>query len=168
MNTLSTATRSDSLLRLAMRADAVLSGLCGIALVAAAGPLSGFTGLPKSVEYGIGAAFVVYATVVFIAAGLERVRPAGIATAVANLLFTVPAVVVVLERPVALTTAGVVALLGGGVYTLVFADLQYLGVRRIKGKGVPATVPSWKSKYSQHPVGPPSRKLVGCPPRASR
>ncbi len=40
---------------------------------------------------------------------------------------------VVLERPVDLTTAGVVALLGSGVYTLVFADLQYLGVRRIKG-----------------------------------
>ncbi len=116
-----------------MRADAVLSGLCGIAMIAAAGPLSGFTGLPKGVEYGIGAAFVVYATVVFLAAGLEQVRPAGIATAIANLLFTVLAVVVVLDRPVDLTTAGVVALLGSGVYTLVFADLQYLGVRRIKG-----------------------------------
>ena len=70
---------------------------------------------------------------VFLAAGLERVRPAGIATAIANLLFTVVAVVVVLDRPVDLTTAGVVALLGSGVYTLVLADLQYLGVRRIKG-----------------------------------
>jgi hypothetical protein len=65
MTTLST-TRSDSLLRLAMRADAVLSGLCGIALIAAARPLVGFTGLPKGVEYGVGAAFVVYATVVFL------------------------------------------------------------------------------------------------------
>jgi len=116
-----------------MRADAVLSGLCGVALIAAAGPLSGFTGLPKGVEYGIGAAFVVYATVVFLAAGLERVRPAGIATAIANLLFTVLAVAVVLARPFDLTTGGVVALLAGGVYTLVFADLQYLGVRRIEG-----------------------------------
>jgi hypothetical protein len=132
MTTLST-TRSDSLLRLAMRADAVLSGLCGITLIAAAGPLAGFTGLPKGVEYGVGAAFVVYATVVFLAAGLERVRPAGIATAIANLFFTVAAVVVVLARPVDLTTAGVVAMLASGVYTLVFADLQYLGVRRIKG-----------------------------------
>ena len=78
MTTVSTATRSDSLLRLAMRADAVLSGLCGIALIAAAGPLSGFTGLPTGVEYGIGAAFVVYATVVYLAAGLRRrcARPA--------------------------------------------------------------------------------------------
>jgi hypothetical protein len=133
MTNVSTATRSDALLRLAMRADAVLSGLCGIALIVAAGSLSGFTGLPTASLYGAGAAFVVYATVVFLAAGLERVRTAGIATAIANLLFTVLAVAVVLARPVDLTTAGVVAVLAGGVYTLVFADLQYLGVRRIKG-----------------------------------
>ena len=116
-----------------MRADAVLSGLCGIALIAAAGWFSGFTGLPKASLYGAGGAFVVYATVVYLGAGLERVRNAGIATAIANLAFTMAAVVVVLARPVDLTTAGVVAVLAGGVYTLVFADLQYLGVRRIKG-----------------------------------
>lgn len=133
MTTLSTTTaRSDSLLRLAMRADAVLSGVCGIALLAAAGWFSELTGLPKAAVYGGGAVFVGYATVVFLAAGLERVRTAGIATAIANLVFTVAAVVLVLDRPADLTTAGVVALLGSGVYTLVFADLQYLGVRRIK------------------------------------
>ncbi len=129
----STRTSSDSLLRLAMRADAVLSGLCGIALIAAAGWFSDLTGLPRAAEYGAGAAFVVYATVVFLAAGLDRVRSAGIATVVANLLFTVAAVLVVLARPVELTTAGVVAVLAGGVYTLVFADLQYLGLRRMRG-----------------------------------
>ena len=46
--------------------------------------------------------------------------------------WAVAAVAVVLARPVDLTTAGVVAVLAGGVYTLVFADLQYLGVRRVK------------------------------------
>jgi hypothetical protein len=133
MTTLSTTrTASDSLLRLAMRADAVLSGMCGIALIAAAGPISTLTGLPTAAEYSVGAGFVVYAIVVFLAAGLDRVRTAGIVTAIANLLFTVGAVVVVLARPVDLTTAGVVAVLAGGVYTLVFADLQYLGVRRLK------------------------------------
>ena len=125
-------TSSDSLLRLAMRADAVLSGLVGVALIAAAGWFSELTGLPAAVAYGAGAAFVVYATVVFLAAGLEQVRAAGIATVVANLLFTVAAVVVVMARPVDLTTAGVVAVLAGGVYTLVFADLQYLGLRRMR------------------------------------
>jgi hypothetical protein len=128
--TMSTTTASDSLLRLAMRADAVLSGLAGIALMAAAGPLSAFTGIPTAAEYVVGAGFVVYGIVVFLAAGLQRVRTAGIATMVANLIFTVAAVLVVLA--VELTTAGVVLTLASGVYTLVFADLQYLGVRRIK------------------------------------
>jgi hypothetical protein len=127
---LSTPTSTDSLLRLAMRADAVLSALAGIALMAAAGPLSGFTGFPTAAEYAVGAGFVVYGIVVFLAAGLPRVRPAGIATMVANLVFTVAAVLVVVEAD--LTTAGVVVTLASGLYTLVFADLQYLGVRRIK------------------------------------
>ncbi|WP_431237205.1 hypothetical protein ACQ86B_20600 [Mycolicibacterium aichiense] len=127
--TLST-TSSDSLLRMAMRVDAVLSGLCGIALMAAAGPVSGFTGFPKAAEFTTGAVFLGYAVVVFLAARLRHVRTAGIATAIANLVFTVAAVVVVFALD--LTTAGVVATLASGVYTLVFADLQYLGVRRIK------------------------------------
>ncbi|NTY58297.1 hypothetical protein [Mycolicibacterium sphagni] len=127
---LSTTASTDSLLRLAMRADAVLSGLAGIALMAAAGPLSEFTGFSKAAEFGTGVVFVMYAIVVFAAAGLQRVRTAGIATAIANIVFTVAAVVAVLALDV--TTAGVVVTLASGVYTLVFADLQYLGVRRIK------------------------------------
>ncbi|AKK26370.1 hypothetical protein [Mycobacterium sp. EPa45] len=130
MTTTLSTTTSDSLLRMAMRVDAVLSGLCGIVLMAAAGPISGFTGYPKAAEFATGAVFVVYAVVVFLAAGLQRVRTAGIATAIANLVFTVAAVVAVIEFD--MTTAGVVVTLASGVYTLVFADLQYLGVRRIK------------------------------------
>jgi hypothetical protein len=129
MTTVTTTTSNDSLLRLAMRADAVLSGLAGVALMAAASPLSGFTGIPKAAEYVVGAGFVVYGIVVFLAAGQRRVRTAGIATAIANLVFTLAAIVVVVD--VDLTTAGVVAVVASGVYTLVFADLQYLGVRRI-------------------------------------
>ena len=121
---------SDSLLRLAMRVDAVLSGLCGITLALMAGPSSSLTGYPASVMYALGGGFVGYAVAVFAGAGLARVRTAGIATMVANLLFTVAAVITVLD--VELTTAGVVATLAVGVYTLVFADLQYLGARRIK------------------------------------
>ncbi|BBY62784.1 hypothetical protein MHEL_10270 [Mycolicibacterium helvum] len=115
-----------------MRADAVLSALAGIALMATSGPLSGFTGFPTAAEYIVGAGFVVYGIVVFAAAGLQRVRPAGIATMIANLIFTVAAVLVVVADSGVLTTAGVVATLASGLYTLVFADLQYLGTRRIK------------------------------------
>lgn len=130
MTTTLSTTTSDALLRMAMRVDAVLSGLCGIVLMAAAGPISNVSGFSKAAEFSTGAVFVVYAVVVFLAAGLRKVRTAGIATAIANLIFTVAAVVAVIELD--LPTAGVVMTLASGVYTLVFADLQYLGVRRIK------------------------------------
>jgi hypothetical protein len=125
-------TSSDSLLRLAMRADAIIVGLTGIALLAAAAPLSSFTGIPKSVEYGVGIFSVAYGIVVFALAALQRVRPAGIGTAIANALCTVLAIVVVVADLLPLTTAGVVLVIAAGVYTAVFAELQYAGVRRIK------------------------------------
>jgi len=137
MTTVSTAARSDSLLRLAFRVDAVVSGLAGIAILAAAGSVSGSTGYSQALLYGLGAGFVVYAAALLVVARLEptRLRSAGIAIAVGNTLFTVLTVIVVLARPVDLTTAGVVLTLASGLGTLVFADLQYLGARRIKDQG---------------------------------
>lgn len=124
------ATGTDSLLRLAMRVDAVFVGISGIALLAAAGWFSELTGLPKSVEYGVGIFSVVYGVVVFALAAIEHVRPAGIGTVIANALCTVIAVVAVLTM--SLTAAGVVLVIGTGIYTAVMAEWQYVGVRRIK------------------------------------
>jgi hypothetical protein len=127
----SVATRkpSDSLLRLAMRLDAVLVGIGGIVLLAAAGWFADLTGLPKSVEYGVGVFSVGYGIAVFALAAIERVRPAGIGTVIANAACTVIALVAVFT--LALTTAGVVVVIGAGIYTLALAELQYVGVRRI-------------------------------------
>ncbi|KHO18577.1 hypothetical protein [Mycolicibacterium setense] len=120
---------TDSLLRLAMRLDAVLVGISGIALLAAAGWFADLTGLPTSVEYGVGIFSVVYGIAVFALAGIERVRPAGIGTVIANAACTVIALVAVFTM--ALTTAGVVFVIGTGIYTLAMAELQYVGVKRI-------------------------------------
>ncbi|BBX29703.1 hypothetical protein [Mycolicibacterium alvei] len=127
----STATRkgTDSLLRLAMRVDAVFVGIVGIVLLAAAGYFSDLTGLPKSVEYGVGIFSVVYGIVVFALAGIERVRPAGIGTVIANAACTVIALIAVFTM--ALTTAGVVVVIATGIYTLAMAEWQYVGVKRI-------------------------------------
>ncbi|OMC35745.1 hypothetical protein A5740_07565 [Mycobacterium sp. GA-1841] len=124
-----TTKRTDSLLRLAMRLDAVLVGICGIALLAAAGWFADLTGLPTSVEYGVGIFSVVYGIAVFALAGIERVRPAGIGTVIANAACTVIALAAVFTM--ALTTVGVVFVIATGIYTLVMAELQYVGVRRI-------------------------------------
>lgn len=124
------ATSSDSLLRLAMRVDAIFVGIIGIVLLAAAGWVSELTGLSTPVEYGVGIFSVVYGVVVFALAAIERVRPAGIGTVIANALCTVIALVAVLTM--SLTAAGVVLVIATGIYTAVMAELQFVGVRRIQ------------------------------------
>ena len=123
---------TDSLLRFAMRADAILTGLAGVAGLAVAQWMSLVSGLSVATEYALSAAFVLYGLVVFGLAALPSVRRPGIAVIIANIACTVAAVVVVLGGWLPLTTAGVVMTLACGVYTLVFAELQYQGVRRIK------------------------------------
>ena len=59
-------------------------------------------------------------------------QQAGIVIVAGNVLYTVAAVVFVLADVFPLTTAGVVLTLASGVYTLVMAELQYQGLRRIK------------------------------------
>jgi hypothetical protein len=122
---------TDSLLRFALRADATLTGLIGLAVAAAANPLSSLTGLTPAQEYGIGAAFVLYGLAVFSLAAVPNLRRIGTAMAIANAVGTVLVIAVVLADVVPLTEAGVLATLATGVYTAFFALLQYLGVRRL-------------------------------------
>ncbi len=132
VDTAPASTTKDSFLRFALRLDAVCSGLVGIAMAAAAGPMSSLTGLPRAVEYALAAFFVAYGITVFGLSRLASVRTVGTWLIVGNLLFTVASIVVVLAGPWSLSAAGVVAVLAGGAFTLVMADLQFLGVRRMR------------------------------------
>ncbi|HTQ16219.1 hypothetical protein [Mycobacterium sp.] len=120
---------TDSLLRFAMRADATLTGLMGLAAAFIADPLSSLTGLTSIQEYSMGAFFVLYGLVVFSLAALPNLRRAGIGVVAANIVYTVAAIVAAALVP--MTAFGVAATLASGVYTALFAGLQYLGVRRI-------------------------------------
>ena len=126
-----TGTR-DGLLRFAMRADAAISGLVGLAGMPLAGWLATVSGTTKAFEYGMGAFLIAYGVIVFGLATLPSVRRAGMAVIIANLAYTVAAVVLVLADVFPLTSTGVVLNLAAGVYTLVFAELQYQGWRRAR------------------------------------
>jgi hypothetical protein len=125
------ADSTDSLLRFAMRADATLTGFAGLAVAAAADPISSLTGLSSFEEYALGAFFVVYGLVVFSLAALPNLRRAGVGVVVANVVFTVAAVAVVAAGWLPLTAVGIAATLASGAYTALFGYLQYLGVRRL-------------------------------------
>ncbi|OBA69437.1 hypothetical protein A5641_15040 [Mycobacterium sp. 1554424.7] len=120
---------TDSLLRFAMRADATLTGLCGLAVAFFADPISSLTGLTSGQEYAVGAFFVLAGLAVFSLAAAPDLRRVGIGIIVANLVFTLAAIVAAGAVP--MTGTGVAAVLATGVYTASFAGLQYLGVRRL-------------------------------------
>jgi GNAT superfamily N-acetyltransferase len=126
------ADSTDSLLRFAMRADATLTGFAGLMVAVAADPISSLTGLTSVDEYALGAFFVLYGLVVFSLAALPNLRRAGIGVVIANVVFTVTAVVVVAADWLPLTAVGIAATLASGGYTALFGYLQYLGVRRVR------------------------------------
>lgn len=126
-----TGTR-DGLLRLAMRADAAISGLVGLAGLPFAGWLADLSGTTTAFEYGMGAFLIAYGVVVFGLATMPSVRRAGMGVILANVAYTVAAIVLVLADVFPLTSAGVVLNLAAGAYTLVFAEVQYQGWRRAK------------------------------------
>ncbi|KKC03530.1 hypothetical protein [Mycobacterium nebraskense] len=121
---------TDSLLRFAMRADATLTGLCGLAIAFLADPLSSLTGLTSLQEYSLGAFFVLGGLAVFLLAAAPNLRRVGVGVIVANVVFTLGAIVAAEALP--LSATGIAATLAVGVYTAAFAGLQYLGVRRLE------------------------------------
>jgi hypothetical protein len=122
---------TDSLLRFAMRLDAVLTGLLGLAIAVAADPFGRLTGLTPAQGYVIGAAFVLYGLVVYSLAAMSGIRQVGIALVVANAVGTVGFVGIAAAGVPAHTSGGVAVALACGAYTAIFAVLQYLGVRRL-------------------------------------
>jgi peptidoglycan/LPS O-acetylase OafA/YrhL len=124
-------TANDSLLRFALRLDAALTGLMGIAGVAFAPQIAELSGTTPAFEYTIGAFFIAYGVAVYALSRLANVRIPGTVVAIGNVGYAVAAVAVVLAGVWPLTTVGVVMVLGSGVFTLVMADLQYVGLRRI-------------------------------------
>ncbi|HTY34864.1 hypothetical protein [Mycobacterium sp.] len=120
---------TDSLLRFVMRADATLTGLCGLTVAFFADPISSLTGLTSGQEYALGAFFVLGGLAVFSLAAAPNLRRVGIGIVAANIVFTLAAIVA--AEAVPMTPTGVAATLATGVYTAAFAGLQYLGVRRL-------------------------------------
>lgn len=122
---------NDSFLRFALRLDATCSAVMGIAGIALAGWIAELSGTAVAFEYAVGAFFIAFSAGVFYFAARPSVKQTGIVIAAGNVLYAVATVVFVLADVFPLTTFGVVATLATGVYTLVMAELQYQGVRRI-------------------------------------
>ena len=125
-------TTRDSFLRFALRLDAVISGLMGVVGVALAPWIAEQSGTTAAFEYTLSALFIAYGVGVVALSRRPSVRQTGVVCSIGNLVYSAATVIMVLAGVFPLTTTGIVATLGSGVFTLVMADLQYLGLRRLK------------------------------------
>jgi hypothetical protein len=123
-------THPDSLLRLALRLDAVVTGLNGVAYVVAAPLLDDLLGLSSALLRVAGAFLIAFAVAVWLIARPARVSPPAVEALVgANVLWAVGSIVVVTTSG-SLTTVGAVWLLLQAAVVAAFAAAQAVGLRR--------------------------------------
>ncbi|WP_406814416.1 hypothetical protein [Mycobacterium sp. M23085] len=120
---------TDSLLRFAVRADATLTGLCGLTIAFLADPISSLTGLTSFQEYVGGVFLVLYGLLVFSLGAVPDLRRVGISVLAANLVFVLGSFAAAAALP--LTGTGVALTLATGAGAAAFGGLQYLGLRRL-------------------------------------
>jgi hypothetical protein len=119
------------LLRQALLSDAVTSAACGLLMLLGAGPLSGLLGLPEMLLRLGGAILLPYA--VFIAyLGLREQlqRPIVWAVVIGNVIWTADSLLLLMSGWVEPTRAGYAFVIGQGLVVLMYAELQYMGLRR--------------------------------------
>jgi len=121
-----------SFLRRSLQIDGVASGLCGVLLLAGAGPLSSLMGLAgPGIARTVGALFVVYAAALLWNGARATVSRGGALTGVVlNGAWVAGSAVVILDGP--LTALGNLAVAAVAVAVLLFAILEAVGLARLR------------------------------------
>ncbi|GAA5124186.1 hypothetical protein [Pseudonocardia adelaidensis] len=121
------------LLRLALRIDAAGSGTLGLAGVVAATPLGDPLGMGTGALRGTGAFLVGYALVLVLLAARPVVPRAAAWTVVAgNTAWALGSIAAAVAGRDSFTAVGVAVVLAQAAAVAVFADLQWLGLRRAR------------------------------------
>lgn len=126
--------RPDSLLRFGLRLDAIATSVGGLALLIVAERFAALLGPSFTFQIAHVGFLLGYGVVVFVLSRIDaaRIAMAGRAVMAANFVATVVYVLAAVNKWVPLTGEGVTLAIACGVYTAVMADLQYLGLRRLR------------------------------------
>ncbi|MFF3032760.1 hypothetical protein ACFVS7_17355 [Streptomyces rubiginosohelvolus] len=125
-------TGTDGFARLALKLDAVATGLNGIAYLALATVLDSFFGVPTAVQYPVGAFLLLYAVGVLAIGTRKEISRTGLmAVIVANMLWVVLSLVVVVSGALSPTGVGAVWIVLQSLTVGGFAVLQYIGLKRM-------------------------------------
>jgi hypothetical protein len=119
------------LLRRALLADAVLTGISGVALLLAAAPLSAVLALPSALLLSAAAIFIPFAVFVAWLGSRPRVyRPLVFAAIVLNALWAVDSVLLLLTPWVQPTPFAELFVIAQAIVVAVLAELEFIGLRR--------------------------------------
>ena len=121
-----------SFLRRSLQIDGVASGLCGVLLLAGAGPLASLMGLAgPGIARMVGALLVVYAAALLWNGARATVSRGGaLAAVVLNAAWVAGSALVILDGP--LTALGNLAVAAVAVAVLLFAILEAVGLARLR------------------------------------
>ncbi|GAA2594662.1 hypothetical protein SMC26_36125 [Actinomadura fulvescens] len=119
------------LMKVALRLDAVVTGVNGLAYLALAGPLEDLLGLSTAHAYAVGAFLVAYAAAVAVISIPARANRVAVTAVIeANLLWAVLSVAAVITGWLSLNAVGATwAVMQAGTVAG-FAAIQYLALRR--------------------------------------
>ncbi|MFG1710049.1 hypothetical protein ACFLIM_43470 [Nonomuraea sp. M3C6] len=133
MTALTVTTDRTKFLRLALSADAVVTGGNGLVYLALAAPVSSLLGPEAGVLRGIGAFLLVYGAAVGFLATRRPISPAATKAVIAlNIIWTLGSVAVVVTGAAGLTTIGAIWAIAQALVVGVFAELQITGLRKIR------------------------------------
>jgi hypothetical protein len=122
---------SSQLLRRALLADAVFSGVSAIAMVLGAGALASLLGLPEALLRETGLFLVAYTALVgWLGTRMSVPKPLVMLVVVGNAAWTLASIALLLSGAVSPNLVGTIVILAQAVATGVFAELQYVGLRR--------------------------------------
>lgn len=120
-----------SFLRRSLLADAVISGATGLLMAAGAGLLEGLLGLPAALLRYAGLGLLPFAVLVLSLAKRDPLPPASVWIVIAvNVAWVAASVMLLASGGVAPNGLGYAFVLGQAAAVALFADLQYVGLRR--------------------------------------
>jgi hypothetical protein len=121
------------LLRLALQADAVVTGAFGVLLLGAGPLLAGLLGTPPALLLVLGPFLIAYAAGIWITGTRRHINRSAAWSAVGlNALWVVGSVLAVTAGWFSLTVLGTAFVLAQAAMVALFADLQCLGLRRAR------------------------------------
>ncbi|GIQ75301.1 hypothetical protein [Bradyrhizobium sp. RD5-C2] len=122
---------SSQLLRRALLADAVFSGVSAIAMVLDSAALASLLGRPEALLRETGLFLIAYTALVgWLAARTSLPKGPVILVVAGNAAWTLASIALLLSGAVSPNLLGTIVILAQAIATGVFAELQYVGLRR--------------------------------------